>query len=130
LFEFLAKFFDVKQLGDVGQGVKVFLKLALRHKEEHDQIDGLVVERVEIDAFGGPAQSADHFGDQVGRGMGDADAKADAGAHGRLALFDDGGDGLAVFGFDLARGDEVADKFVNRVPADGGLHAGQNVACA
>ena len=98
LFEFLAKFLDVKKLGDVGQGVKMFLELALRHQEKHDQIDRLIVQRVKIDPVGGTAQRADDFLDQIGRGMGNADAETNAGAHGRLALLDHGDDGVAVLG--------------------------------
>ena len=33
----LTKFFFVKQLGDVGQRVKMFLKLALGHEKKHDE---------------------------------------------------------------------------------------------
>ena len=98
LFEGLAEFGFVQQLGDVGQGVEVLLELALRHQEEHDQVDRLVVQGVEVHALLRAAQRADHLVDQVGRGVRDADAKADAGAHGGLALLDHRGDGLAMFG--------------------------------
>ena len=65
----------------------------------------------------GAAQRADHFKNQIGRGVRDADAEADAGGHGGFALLDGGGHGVAVAGLDLAGGDEIADEFVNRLPA-------------
>ena len=92
----------------------MLLELALRHEEEHDELDGLVVERVEVDARGAASESADDFWDEVGAGVRDADAKADPGAHGILALAHDGGDGLAILGLDLAAVDEEAEEFVNR----------------
>ena len=62
--------------------------------------------------------------------MGDADAETDAGAHRGLAFFDDGGDGVAILGFDFAGGDEVAHQVVNGGPAVSGLHVGQDVFLA
>ena len=50
-FKRLTKIFVVKEFCDVGQCVKMFLKLALRNEKEHDEIDGLIVERVEVDSF-------------------------------------------------------------------------------
>ena len=61
-----------------------------------DQIDGLIVQGVEIDALAGAAEGADDFGNEVRGSVRDADAETDAGAHGGLALFDDGGNGVAV----------------------------------
>ncbi len=46
LFQFLAKFLEVKKFGDIGQGVEMFLELALRHQEEHHQIHRLIIQRV------------------------------------------------------------------------------------
>src|SRR5437867_4264922 len=54
--------------------------------------------------------------------MGDPDAETDAGAHGRLAFFDDGGDLIAVIRLDLAGLHQVGDQFVNGLPAVGGQH--------
>ena len=51
LFEGLAKFCPVQQLGDIGQGVKMFLELALRHQEQHDEVDRLIVQCVKVDAL-------------------------------------------------------------------------------
>ena len=51
VLERLAKFFFVQQLGDLGERMKVLLKLALRNKEEDHQGDRLVIERVEINAI-------------------------------------------------------------------------------
>ena len=89
--------------------MKMLLKLSLRHKEEHDQIDRLIVQRVEIDALGRAAQCADDFLDQVRRGVGNADAKTYAGAHGGLALFDHGDDGVATFRPNFMSCDQVLD---------------------
>src|SRR5438093_7119407 len=54
--------------------------------------------------------------------MGNPDAEPDAGAHGSLAFFDDGGDLIAVVRLDLARLHQVANQFVNGLPAVGGQH--------
>ncbi len=48
--------------------------------------------------------------------MGNADAEPDAGAHGRLALLDGGGHGVAVAGLNLAGGNQIADQFINGFP--------------
>ena len=76
------------------------------------------------------AQRADDFLDQIRGGVRDADAEADAGAHGGLALFDDGGDGVAVAGLDLAGGHQIADQFVNGLPAVGGAQIGDDLLFA
>src|SRR6266516_7316745 len=54
--------------------------------------------------------------------MGNPDAEPDAGAHGGLAFFDDGGDLIAVVRLDLAGLHQVANQFVNGLPAVGGQH--------
>src|SRR6266487_1178672 len=54
--------------------------------------------------------------------MGNPDAEPDPGAHGSLAFFDDGGDLIAVVRLDLARLHQVANQFVNGLPAVGGQH--------
>ena len=119
LFEGLAEFRFVQQLGDIGQGVEMLLELALRHQEEHDQVDRLVVQGIEVDAFLRAAQRADHFIDQIRRGVRDADAEADAGAHGGLALLDHRRDGVVMFGLDLAGRHQVVDQLIDRFPAVG-----------
>ncbi len=81
LFERETKFFEVQKLGYIGQGVKVFLKLALRNEKEHDQIDRLVVQCLEVDSLSRATKCADNFLDQFGRCMRDADAESDSGAH-------------------------------------------------
>jgi hypothetical protein len=43
---------------------------------------GKVVERVEVDSFARTAEGAHDFMNQIGRGVGDADAETDARAHG------------------------------------------------
>ena len=126
-FERLAKFFFVKQLGDAGEGVEVFLELALGNEEKHDEVDGLVVEGVEIHAALGTAKSADDFLDEVRGGVRDADAETDARAHGGFAFLDDGGNGVAVFGLDFAGGDEVVDQLVDGQPAVGSLQFRQDI---
>ena len=119
LLKLLSKFLDVKKLGDIGQGVEMFLELALRHQEEHDQIDGLIIQRVKVDPGDRAAHRPDDFLDQIGRGMGDADSKADAGAHGRFALLDDGDDGVAVLGPDACVADQILDQLIDGIPAIG-----------
>src|SRR5262245_28799605 len=80
-------------------------------------MDWLIVERVKVYSLCRPTESADHFVDQIGRGVWDSDAESDAGAHGSLALFDDCGDLLPVFRFDLAAFDQTPDQLIDRLPA-------------
>src|SRR2546426_10685484 len=54
--------------------------------------------------------------------MGNPDAEPDACAHGGLAFFNDGGDLIAVVRLDLAGLHQVANQFVNGLPAVGGQH--------
>src|SRR6266853_996558 len=54
--------------------------------------------------------------------MGNPDAESDAGAHGRLAFFDDGGDLIAIVRLDFAGLHQVVDQCVNGLPAVGGQH--------
>lgn len=56
-FQGLAEFLFVKELCDVGQSVEMLLELPLRDKKEHDEIDRLVVEGIEVDALSRTAQS-------------------------------------------------------------------------
>lgn len=121
LFEGLTEFGFVKNLGDVGEGVEVFLKLTLGNEEKHDEVHRLIVERVEVDPFLRAAQRTDDFRDQIGGGVRDADAEPDAGAHGSLALLDNRSDGLAVLRLDFSGGDEIVDEFVNGLPTVSGL---------
>ncbi len=121
LFEGLSQIPVMEKLGDVGEGVKVFLKLALGHQEKHDQFDRLVIEGIEIHAAGGTSQSANDFANQIGRGMRDADAKSNARAHGPFALAHDGDDGIAMLRLDLATGNQDIDQFINGLPPVGRL---------
>ncbi len=59
----------------------MLLKLALGNQEQHNQIDWLVIQGIEIDAFFRAAKRADYFINQIGGGMRNADSKPDAGAH-------------------------------------------------
>ena len=51
LFQGLAKFGFVQQLGNIGEGMQMLLELALWHQKEHDQVDGLIIQRIEADSF-------------------------------------------------------------------------------
>ena len=75
-------------------------------------------------------ERADDFVNQIRRGMRDADAEPDAGAHRGLAFLDGGGDGVAVFGLNFARGDEIADQLVNGFPAVRGAQIGDDLLLA
>src|ERR1041385_1167123 len=59
--------------------------------------------------------------------MRNPDAEPDARAHGGLAFLDDGGDLIAIVRFDLAGLHQVADQFVNGLPAIGGQHIGNDL---
>src|SRR5258708_33818204 len=54
--EGLAEFLLVTHFCNLGQSVKMLLKLALRHKEEHHEIDGLVVQGIEVNSLARAAQ--------------------------------------------------------------------------
>ena len=62
----MAEFGFMKQLGDIGKGVEVFLELALGHQEQHHELDRLIVQGVETNALFGTAESADNLVNQVG----------------------------------------------------------------
>jgi len=79
----------------------MFLELALGNQEQHDQVNGLIVQRVEVDALLGPAKRAHHFVDQVRRSMRIPIPRPDAGAHGRFALFHTAAMASRCFGLDL-----------------------------
>ena len=71
----------------LAERVEVFLKLTLGNEEEHDEVDRLIVERVEVDPFLRSPQRADDLVDQIGEAVvRNADAESDAGAHGGFAL--------------------------------------------
>ena len=41
----------MEQLGQISQGVKVFLELPLRNQEKHHQVDQFAIQRVELNPF-------------------------------------------------------------------------------
>src|SRR6266516_1645887 len=96
------------------------LELALRDQQKCHNVDWLIVERVELDAFLRTAERDYEFGDRTRRGVRVGD-EAEAGAQGGLALLYHCGNGVLMFRLDLAGGDEVFDEFVNRLPPGGGL---------
>ena len=74
----------MKSLGNFSQRVQVLLKLALRHEEKHHEIDGLIIEGVEIHSRSRTSQGANDLMDQVGRSVRNPNAKTDA--DGRLTI--------------------------------------------
>jgi hypothetical protein len=50
-----------EQLGEIGQRVQMLLELALRHEEQHHQIDRFAVQRVELNSFARTSNRPDHF---------------------------------------------------------------------
>jgi len=127
LFEGGAEFRFVQEFRDVREGVQVFLELTLRDEKEHDEIHRLIIERVEINTLARAAERADDFGDEIRAGVRDANAETDARAHGGFALFDHGGDGVVMLGFDFAGADEVFDQLVDRLPAVSRLQIGDDL---
>ena len=123
-FEGLAKIFVVQKFCDIGEGVEVFLELALGNEEKHDEFHGLVVEGVKLHAAARAAEGTDNIVDEIGGSVGNANAETDAGAHRVFALFDDGGDLVAMFGFNFAARDEQIDQFVDGLPASGSAQVG------
>src|SRR5687768_7800695 len=97
--------------------MEMFLELALGNEKKHYKVNGFVVQGIKIDAFGGAAEGANHFINQIGARVGNPYTKPDAGAHGVFAFAHDGGDGLAMFRLDLSRRYEVLDQFFDRFPA-------------
>ncbi len=67
----------MQQLGDIGQRIHMFLELALRHQKEHHQADELTVHRVKSNCFLRAANRHNHFANQIGRGVREADAESD-----------------------------------------------------
>ena len=117
----------VQKFGDIGESMKMFLKLALRNQKEHDEIHGLIVERVEVDSFFRAAERTDDFINQIGGGVGDADAEPDAGAHRSFPFLDDGSNRLAMFGFDFPCDNKVVDQFIDGFPSGGSLQIGKDL---
>ena len=127
LFERDPEIFIVKTLGDIGEGVEMFLELALRNQKQHHQMNGLIIECVEIHAFGRPAERAHYFVNQIRGSVRNADAETDAGAHGGLALLDHRGDLIAVFRLDLAALNQAIDQLIDRLPAGGSGQLGDDL---
>ena len=105
----------------------MFLELSLRHQEKHREMNGLIVERVEVDPLPGPAEDSHHVGNKVGGGVGNSDAESDARAHGGFALADHGRDRFAIFRFDFSRSNQIGDQFIDCFPAIGGLEFGDDL---
>ena len=80
-FQGFAEIGFVEQFGTVGERVEVFLELALRDEEQHDELHGLVIEGIEVDPLGGAAERADDLVDQIRGGMRNADAETNARGH-------------------------------------------------
>ena len=80
-FEVFAEIGLVQKLGDVGERVEMLLKLTLGNEEDHDELDRLVIERVEVHAGAGSAEGTDDFVNQIRGGVRDPDAEANAGGH-------------------------------------------------
>ena len=95
--------------GHVRQHMDVLLELAVRHEEQADQMDRLAIQGIKVDAFFRSTENGDDVGNQIGRGVGNANSEPDAGAHGSLAFFNRGGDGFAMFGRESAVFDELRD---------------------
>lgn len=117
----------MQELGNVGQGVKMLLELTLGHKKQHDEIDGLIIQGIKINPFDRTSEGSDDFVDQIGGGMGDTDAKADAGAHRTFPLLHYCRNLVAVFGFDFSCSDKIVDKFINGFPSIGSPEVGENL---
>ena len=120
-FEGLQKIVATEHLGDARQGVKVPLELALRNQEQGHQMNGLIVQSVEVNPTSGTAKGGNHLGDHIGGGMRNSNSKSDAGAHGLLSFLDDGSDGFPVFRKDAPTIDQNADELINGFPSAGGL---------
>jgi len=119
LFEGLAEFASMKQLGDVRQGVKMLLELTLRHQKERDQLHGLVVQGIEVEPFARAAEGAGDLVDEVGGGVGDADAENRCRLLIEMSRFlHGGGDGLTVLWFDLPSLDQQPES-ARRWPPSG-----------
>ena len=99
----------------------MFLELSLRDKKQHHKVDRLIIKGIEIYPLLRSAEGTDDFCDQISRGVGDADAETDSGAHRRFALLDDRRDGFAVLRLDLSGAYEISDEFINGFPPVGCL---------
>jgi len=119
LLEGVANVGVLEEAGNSSHGVQVLLELALRHEEEDHEADRLTVEGIEGDASGRSAEGSDGLRKAVGSCVGDADAVANAGAHGLLALPDHGADTGAVGGVNRVGFDELVEEFIYGLPTVG-----------
>ncbi len=120
-FERFEKIVASQHFGYPGQGVEMPLELPLGYEEKGYQVHGLVIEGIKIDPATRPTEGGDHFGDDVGGGMGNTDAETDAGAHRLFTLLDDVGHGLAMLGRDASAFNQDIDQLVNGFPPACGL---------
>ena len=74
--ERLQEFLAAEDLGNAGECVQVLLELALRDKEEGDEVDRLIVQGIEGNTLLGASKGGHHLRNEIGGGMRDADAKA------------------------------------------------------
>ena len=111
---------------DRREGAKVEVVVLARDDEEDDQVDGCLVDRLEIDTRLRAAEHRNDLVEIVGEGMGDRDTRADAGAH----LFfagEQGVDGCIPQGHGKqAAQHQVVDQFGDRRSLVGSLHFGKD----
>ena len=56
----------VQKFRDGSQRPQVRLKLIFRHDKKNDKFYWRVIQRVELDPFGGPTERSDHFIESIG----------------------------------------------------------------
>ena len=114
--EIAGEFIPAQNLRNAGQRVKVFLELPLRHEEEGYEVDGLVIEGIEVNSRGGASEGSCDLRNEIRRSVRYSNTKPDSCGHGGLAFFDRGGNGRLLVGLEFAGMHEQPDQFINCLP--------------
>ena len=92
------------------------LELVPRHQEKNDVVHRLFIQGFEIDALFGTGKAGGDFLDRIAAGMGDGNAKPDAGAHGFLTMTK-GRNGLVVMrGIKMSLRNKAGDNLLKCLP--------------
>jgi len=116
VLQLLAAFLVAEETGECGKRLEVALELALRREEEHAELNGLVVQRLEINRRIQPRDNGDDVLDAIDAGVGEGDTVADAGAVVGFAVFHRFADSSAIFRSNLPLADQEINQRFNHSP--------------
>lgn len=95
----------------------MLLELPPRNQEKSHHADRSVVQRIKLNPSLRPAKRPSHFGNQIRRRVRQTNPKPNSRTHGGLALLHRCTQRIHVFGLNLPDDDEMADEFVDSLPA-------------